>query len=288
VKRTGRIASVPVGEAMLGRVVNALGEPIDGRGPISTNTLNPVERIAPGIVDRQPVHEPLQTGMKAIDSMVPIGRGQRELIIGDRQTGKTAIALDTIINQKQHRGHLHIRGHRSKAVDGGARGRGAAQPGRDGLHDRRGGDGVGDGAHAVHRAVRRLRLGRVFPRQRQACAGDLRRPLEARRCISATLAAAAASAGPRGVSGRRVLLHSRLLERAAKLHATQGRRQFDRAADHRNAGRRRVRVHSDQRHFDHGRPDLSRNESCSTRACARPSTRAFRCRAWAARRRSRR
>ena len=100
VKRTGLVMSVPVGEAMIGRVVNALGEPVDGRGPIETTEFNPVERIAPGIVARRPVHEPLQTGLKAIDSMTPIGRGQRELIIGDRQTGKTAIALDTIINQK--------------------------------------------------------------------------------------------------------------------------------------------------------------------------------------------
>jgi F-type H+-transporting ATPase subunit alpha len=100
VKRTGRIISVPVGEEMLGRVVNALGQPIDGKGPITTNTFKPIERIAPGVVDRQPVREPLQTGLKAIDAMVPIGRGQRELIIGDRQTGKTALAVDTIINQR--------------------------------------------------------------------------------------------------------------------------------------------------------------------------------------------
>src|SRR5690242_17800666 len=100
VKRTGRIMSVPVGEAMIGRVVNALGVPIDGKGPISTTEFMPLERIAPGVIDRQPVKEPLQTGLKAIDGMIPIGRGQRELIIGDRQTGKTAVVLDTIINQK--------------------------------------------------------------------------------------------------------------------------------------------------------------------------------------------
>src|SRR5881409_3141558 len=100
VKRTGRIISVPVGDELLGRVVNALGQPIDGRGPIVTKQYAPIERLAPGVVDRQPVKEPLQTGLKAIDSMVPIGRGQRELIIGDRQTGKTAIAVDTIINQR--------------------------------------------------------------------------------------------------------------------------------------------------------------------------------------------
>ena len=100
VKRTGRIISVPVGEEMLGRVVNALGQPIDGKGPITTKQFLPIERLAPGVVDRQPVKEPLQTGLKAIDGMVPIGRGQRELIIGDRQTGKTAVAVDAIINQR--------------------------------------------------------------------------------------------------------------------------------------------------------------------------------------------
>ncbi|MGA2182670.1 MAG: F0F1 ATP synthase subunit alpha [Bryobacteraceae bacterium] len=100
VRRTRRIMSVPVGEALIGRVVNALGQPIDGKGPIATTEFSPVERLAPGVVDRRPVREPVQTGLKAIDAMIPIGRGQRELIIGDRQTGKTAIALDTIINQK--------------------------------------------------------------------------------------------------------------------------------------------------------------------------------------------
>ena len=100
VKRTGKIASVPVGEELVGRVVNALGQPIDGKGPINAKKTDVIEKVAPGIVLRKPVHEPVQTGVKAIDSMIPIGRGQRELIIGDRQTGKTAIALDTIINQK--------------------------------------------------------------------------------------------------------------------------------------------------------------------------------------------
>ena len=100
VRRTGRIISVPVGEALVGRVVDSLGNPLDGKGPIDTPHFNPLERLAPGVVDRQPVKEPLQTGIKAIDAMIPIGRGQRELIIGDRQTGKTAIALDTILNQK--------------------------------------------------------------------------------------------------------------------------------------------------------------------------------------------
>ena len=100
VKRTNTIMSVPVGEGLIGRVVNPLGEPVDGQGPVTAKHRNPLERIAPGVLDRQPVREPLQTGIKAIDSMIPIGRGQRELIIGDRQTGKTAVILDTIINQK--------------------------------------------------------------------------------------------------------------------------------------------------------------------------------------------
>lgn len=100
VKRTGRIMEIPVGKAMIGRVVNALGQPIDGKGPIATTEMRPIEYPAPGIADRKSVHEPLQTGIKAIDALVPIGRGQRELIIGDRGTGKTAIAVDTIINQK--------------------------------------------------------------------------------------------------------------------------------------------------------------------------------------------
>ncbi|WP_223065996.1 F0F1 ATP synthase subunit alpha [Paenibacillus caui] len=100
VKRTGQIMQVPVGDAMLGRVVNPLGQPVDGKGPVATTEFRPVENNAPGVIDRKSVHEPMQTGIKAIDSMVPIGRGQRELIIGDRQTGKTAIAIDTIINQK--------------------------------------------------------------------------------------------------------------------------------------------------------------------------------------------
>ena len=102
IKRTNRIASIKVGEGMLGRVVNTLGQPIDGKGPIVGETYEmPIERKAPGVIYRQPVTEPLQTGIKAIDAMIPVGRGQRELVIGDRQTGKTAVCIDTIINQKE-------------------------------------------------------------------------------------------------------------------------------------------------------------------------------------------
>ena len=102
VKRTFRIMEVPVGDALRGRVVNPVGEPLDGKGPIETDIFRPAEFSAPGVIQRQPVDTPLQTGIKAIDTMLPIGRGQRELIIGDRQIGKTAIAVDTIINQKDH------------------------------------------------------------------------------------------------------------------------------------------------------------------------------------------
>lgn len=108
VKATGRIMEVPAGEALLGRVVNALGQPIDGKGPINTSTFRPVERVAPGVITRSPVDTPMQTGLKAIDSMVPIGRGQRELIIGDRQVGKTALAIDAIINQREKKDMICI------------------------------------------------------------------------------------------------------------------------------------------------------------------------------------
>jgi F-type H+-transporting ATPase subunit alpha len=113
VKRTGKIASVPIGKELLGRVVNPLGQPIDGKGPINTSKTYPIERKAPGVLPRQPVKEPLQTGIKFIDALIPIGRGQRELIIGDRQTGKTAVALDTIINQK----HTHTEEAKRLGID---------------------------------------------------------------------------------------------------------------------------------------------------------------------------
>jgi F-type H+-transporting ATPase subunit alpha len=148
VRRTKRIAEVPIGAALRGRVVNALGVPIDGKGPVQTTETRRIEIKAPGIVARQPVKEPLQTGLKAIDTMIPIGRGQRELIIGDRQTGKTAVALDTIVNQRGGdvtcRGQAHARG-------------------RDGVHHGGRGDGLGGRAPPVHRPLHGLRHGRVLP-----------------------------------------------------------------------------------------------------------------------------
>ena len=287
VKRTGRIISVPVGDELLGRVVNALGQPIDGKGPIATTRFAPIERIAPGVVDRQPVREPLQTGLKAIDAMIPIGRGQRELIIGDRQTGKTAVAIDTIINQKG-KGVICIYvaiGQKQSTVaqvvktleEHGAMeytivvAASASEP-----------------APLQYIAPTRLRDGRVLPRQRPPRALHLRRSLEARAGLPRDLAAAAPPAGPRGVPGRRLLpaLAPARARREAERRAR--RRLADGAADHRDAGRRRLGLHPDQRDLDHRRPDLPRVATCSTRASGRRSTSASRCRASAARRRSRR
>ena len=205
VKRTGRIMSVPVGDAMIGRVVNSFGQPIDDKGPIATDKFIALERIAPGVIDRQPVREPMATGLKAIDSMIPIGRGQRELIIGDRQTGKTAVAIDTIINNKgndliciynaigQKRSSI---AQVVKTLDGCR---------RHGLHHRGCRLGVRAGAHAVHRALCGLRHGRIFPRQQTSCAGDLRRSLQACRFVSRNFLAVAPSAWTRSLSRRRFL-----------------------------------------------------------------------------------
>ena len=118
VKATGRLLEVPVGEAVVGRVVNPLGQPLDGGAPINTTETRKLDIVAPGIAERQPVTEPMLTGIKAIDSMIPIGRGQRELIIGDRKTGKTAIAIDTIINQKGPGCEMFLRRHRSEGRNG--------------------------------------------------------------------------------------------------------------------------------------------------------------------------
>ena len=164
VRRTGRIVSVPVGEALLGRVVHALGGPIDGKGPINCTETRPIEAEAPGIIRRKSVSVPLQTGIKAIDSMIPIGRGQRELIIGDRQTGKTSIAIDTIINQ---RGKNVIC---PRCTDN----RNAAKSRRNGLHCHRLRFRFRKRTRAIHCSLFRLRNGRVFPRKGQGCSHCLR------------------------------------------------------------------------------------------------------------------
>ena len=178
VKRTGAIVEVPVGKELLGRVVDALGNPIDGKGPIKSTERRRVDVKAPGIIPRKSVHEPMSTGLKAVDALIPIGRGQRELIIGDRQTGKTAIILDTILNQKP----IHLAGPgegkallrlcrlRPEALDGRAVRQDARGQWRARIFDHRRGDRVRSGADAVSRALRRLHHGRIFPRQRHACA----------------------------------------------------------------------------------------------------------------------
>ena len=258
VRRTGRIMSVPVGEALIGRVVNALGQPIDGKGPIHTTQFNPVERLAPGVVARQPVKEPMQTGIKAIDAMIPIGRGQRELIIGDRQTGKTAIALDTIINQKGGDMiciYVAIGQKRSTVAqvvktleDHGAMEYTIVVSAS-----------ASDPAPMQYLApFSGCAMGEYFRDNRQARAVHLRRSFQARRGVSRNLAAAAPSAGPRSVPRRRVLPPQP--PAGARRQAEQGarRRLAHRPAVHRNPGGRRFGVHPDQRHLHHRRPDLPR------------------------------
>ena len=261
VKRTGRIAEVPVGKEMVGRVVNALGEPIDGRGPIDAKEKRRIELKAPGIVARQPVKEPLQTGLKAIDGMIPIGRGQRELIIGDRQTGKTAVALDAIINQKGGNViciYVAIGQKRSTVAQ---------------VVDRLRESGAMEytivvAATASESAPLQFiapysgcTMGEYF-RDSGGHAlviyDDLSKHAVAYRQLSLLLRR---PPGREAYPGDVFYLHSRLLERAAKMSNERGGGSSDRAADHRNPGRRRVGLHSDQRHFDHRRADLSRKRS---------------------------
>ncbi len=205
VKSTGRLLSVPVGDAVIGRVVDPLGNPLDGKGPIVTNERRPVEFMAPGIAHRQPVREPLQTGIKAIDAMTPIGRGQRELIIGDRKTGKTAIGIDAIINQRNSgvKCFYVAVGQKESTVAGvieALRKHGAMD-----LHD---GDPLRcqrSGPFAICRTLCRHGDGRAFHLQRRPRADRLRRSFETSRRLSAVVTADAASARSRGLSRRRVL-----------------------------------------------------------------------------------
>ncbi len=159
VKTTGRILEVPVGEGLLGRVVDALGNPIDGKGPINATRQAPIERVAPGVIYRKSVNQPVQTGYKAVDSMVPIGRGQRELIIGDRQTGKTAMAIDAIINQKGSGIKCIYVAIGQKQSSDRQRGAQAGRTRRDGSHDYRCRIGFDACRHAIPCALRRLRHG---------------------------------------------------------------------------------------------------------------------------------
>jgi F-type H+-transporting ATPase subunit alpha len=215
VKRTQSIVSVPAGDALLGRVVDALGNPIDGKGPIAATEMRVADVKAPGIIPRRSVHEPMATGLKAVDAMIPIGRGQRELLIGDRQTGKSAIILDTILNQKvyneaagRRRGQealLRLRRHRAEALDRAPVRAPPRGDGRDGLLHRRGRDRLGPRADAVPGALLGDRHGGILPRQRPPRRDLLRRPVQAGRGLPPDVAPAAPSAGARGLSGRRVL-----------------------------------------------------------------------------------
>ena len=196
VKTTGRILEVPVGPELLGRVVDALGNPIDGKGPINAKMTDAVEKIAPGVIWRKSVSEPVQTGLKSIDAMVPIGRGQRELIIGDRQCGKTAVAIDTIINQKGKNLFCIYVAIGQKVFVDRERGAQARRNRRVGIYDRRRGFGFGIGCDAIPLAVRRLLDGRILPRSRARCADRVRRLDQASLGVSSDFAAAAPSAGP--------------------------------------------------------------------------------------------
>ncbi len=186
VKGTGKLLQVPVGKGLLGRVVNTLGEPLDGKGPIPSDVAYPVEKLAPGIIRRKSVSQPVQTGIMPIDAMIPIGRGQRELIIGDRSTGKTTICLDTILSQARLNQaaeaagdtHLpaalqHLRRHRPEAVDDRAHRVGARRGGRDAVQHHRRGAGLGFGDQPVSRALCRRGDWRVVHGQRHGRAHRL-------------------------------------------------------------------------------------------------------------------
>ncbi len=267
VKRTGAIVDVPIGKELLGRVVDALGNPIDGKGPINAARRARVDVKAPGIIPRKSVNEPMATGLKAIDAMIPIGRGQRELIIGDRQTGKTAIALDTILNQKPlNQGDDENRKLYCVYVAVGQKRSTVAQFVK--VLEENGAleysiivaATASDPAPMQFLApVLRLRDGRIFPRQRHARGHHLRRPFEAGRRLPPDVAAAAPPAGPRSLSGRRLL--SALPPARARRQAQQGQRLgvADRAPDHRDPGQRRLGLYPDQRDLDHRRPDLPRD-----------------------------
>ena len=258
VTATGRILSIPVGNALLGRVVNALGVAIDGHGPIPQDELRRLEIQAPGITGRKPVHEPLQTGIKAIDAMTPIGRGQRELIIGDRKTGKTTVAIDTILNQKGQ-------GVKCIYVAIGQKGSTVAQT-VETLREHGALEyTVVVSAPASDEAVFKYlapysgcAIGQHWMENGEAALvvyDDLSKQAEAYRQIALLLRR---PPGREAYPGDVFYLHSRLLERAAKLSDEHGRRFAHRAADHRDQGRRRVGVHPHQRDLDHRRPDLPR------------------------------
>ena len=234
-KRTGTIVDVPIGKGLLGRVVDALGNPIDGKGPIVTDQRSRVEVKAPGIIPRKSVHEPVQTGLKALDALVPVGRGQRELIIGDRQTGKTAVALDTFINQK------------------------AANAGTD----------EGQKLYCIYVAIgqKRSTVAQIVRALEENGAMEYTIVVAATASEPAPLQFLAPYTGCamgeyfRDNGMHAVIVYDDLTKQAVAYRQMSLllRRPPGRAADHRDPGRRRFGVHPDQRHLDHRRPDLPRD-----------------------------
>ncbi len=262
--------------------------PIDGKGPIAQDHQRRLEVQAPGITGRKPVHEPLQTGIKAIDAMTPIGRGQRELIIGDRKTGKTTIAIDTILNQKGQ-------GVKCIYVAIGQKGSTVAQTVETLRQYGALEYTVVVSAPASDEAVFKYlapyagcAMGQHWMENGEHALvvyDDLSKQAEAYRQLSLLLRR---PPGREAYPGDVFYLHSRLLERAAKLNDELGAGSLTALADHRDEGRRRLRVHPDQRHLDHRRSDLPRRTTSSSRVCVRRSTWASRCPGSVAPRRSRR
>ena len=282
VKTTGRVVEVPVGQELLGRVVDPLGRPLDDKGPINAKKTRPVERIAPGVIVRQSVDTPVQTGIKAIDALIPIGRGQRELIIGDRQTGKTAIAIDTIINQKG-KGLVCIYvaiGQKLSTVANTV----AVLEAHDAMdHTIVVVAGAEDPAPVQYLApYSGVAMGEEIMEEGVEIAGqglvkdalcvydDLCKHAWAYREMSLLLRR---PPGREAYPGDVFYLHSRLLERAARLERGERRRVVHRPADHRDAGRRRVRLHPDERDLDHRRPDLPRHRPVQLGPAAGPEHR---------------
>ncbi len=218
VKRTGRPLSVPVGEELLGRVVNAIGQPIDGKGPINTKNLRPIESRAPSVIEREPVKQPLQAGLKAIDAMIPIGRGQRELIIGDRQTGQDRRLPRYDHQSKRRRRRLHLRRHRPEKIHRGQRRRDAGEIRRAGLHHHRQRDRQRRRADAVVAPYSGCAMGEYFRdlgKHALIIYDDLSKHAVAYRQVSLLLRR---PPGREAFPGDIFNLHSRLLERAAKLN----------------------------------------------------------------------
>ena len=288
VKATGRILSVPVGDALIGRVVNALGQPIDGKGPIAVGRRRRLEVQAPGIVgsqararaaaDRHQGHR-----RHDADRARPARADHRRPQDG-QDDGRDRHDPEPARSGRE----VHLRRHRPEGLVGRADRRDARDARRDGVHGRRERPRRRRGRVQVPRPVRRLRHGSALDGQRRGRAHRVRRPLEAGRGVPTALAAAAAPAGPRGVPRRRLLPAQPAARACREAQRRAGARLADRAADHRDEGRRRLGLHPDERDLDHRRPDLPDRRPVQGRACARRSTSASRCRVWAARRRSRR